>query len=1303
MVVLVFGFTRAVASLTDYDAAINDDAASGLVPSAKLTSAVTFNGATYYPFDFGPISGSAAMEFIVEGSPVGVDGYLAVGSNTSSNLRFEQYNNTGQMGFTQLAVADYLFTPAIPTPAQARHVVYVWNGAGTMQLYVDGALAGTRTGVTGVFGLPTGLGRLGANPSGTEAMTGTIHRVTTYDNPPSAAAIQRHAEAFLGIVKPPAILVFKPTPAFIPSGAASQLSWQVTGAGSITLDGVPVAASGSQNVSPAANTIYTLAATNAAATVSSTADVKIIHPAAHLVISEFVAESKSTLADDDAEFSDWIEIHNPAASTVSLAGWFLTDEEDKPHKWAFPAANLAADGYVIVFASGKDRKPPAGPWHTNFKLSKEGEYLALVGPTGVVQAFSPTFPPQDEDVSFGLIGDDPALAYPLGHPTAGTVNDITPPKPKPVAFSAPNGLFNGTLNVTLSTPTPGAQILYTINGAIPTAANGTVYSAPLALSTTTRLRAIAVANGQLSAVTGAHYIRLGADLAGYTSPLPLLLIENFGQGVIPQKGWNTNGSGIQQVPRQAAYWATYDRQGAAATFGGAPQMQGRIGIRGRGAYSTTWAQKPYSVESMDETDAETEVAPLGLPEHADWVLYYPDPGDNKDQTLLFNTFAYALSNACGRYAPRFRFVEAFVHETGGDLTLASRRGVYVLLEKVSRGKDRLNFDKLSADGTTGTWLLNINRMDAIPETGWPAANGATQPQFFHTRGPDGIAQSPPNGQVVGDDLPHQSNGYLNFDNPSGYEITATQRTAIENWFQQFETVLYNNAQWQNPVTGYRAWLDPKDFAEFFVFNTLTHNGDGLLISMFPWKGSDGRLRMGPVWDFNYAAYYASGVTTGDLLWRSNQLWYTRLFTDPDFNQLFIDRWFAFRRGAMSNASMAAIIDAQAAEITDAKAVQQGLASAATWQGRLSQMKTWLQTRANWIDSQYTAPPQFSLPGGNVAANSSLSITAPAGTICYTLDGSDPRAAGGGIAPNAMTTLPITINGAVRVFARAKNGTAWSAPTSASYVAGADPANVANLAITEIQYHPAGESGLANPDDLEFVELQNFGAQPVSLLGVRFARVLSAGIDFDFSNGSVLVLAPGARVLVVKNRAAFEAHYGTGLPIAGEFEGNLANPGDTLTLLDAAGATLRSFAYADIAPWPTGADGDGYSLVLAAPSADPTVPANWRTSVAAGGSPGGSDSVPFAGTTLGYAFGTEIPALHFDRASRLLSCTCRPGADAVILVPERSNDLQSWQSGAAWFDFAGETRAADGTMVLRWLLKSPPNEPSVCLRVKALPR
>jgi hypothetical protein len=472
----------------------------------------------------------------------------------------------------------------------------------------------------------------------------------------------------------------------------------------------------------------------------------------------------------------------------------------------------------------------------------------------------------------------------------------------------------------------------------------------------------------------------GSSLANYTSTLPLLVIENFSAGVIPQKGWSGTGAGIRQLPRQNAVWATFEREAGVSSLTNAPEMWSTIAIRGRGAFSSTWRQKPYSVEATDESGGERKVSPLGMPAHADWVLYFPDPDSNKDPSLLFNTFAYELYRDIGyNNGVRFRWVEAFVNEDGGDLELGDRRGVYAIMEKVSRGSDRLDFTPLAADGATGSWLLNLNRMDPEPETGWPAPNGTTQPQFFHTAGPNRIPQSPPNGQVVGDDEPQQSNGYLNFDNPSGYEINSAQRAAIEGWFTQFEDVLWNNALWRDPANGYRKFLDPVDFADYFILNTLTHNGDGLLISMFPWKGDDGKLRMGPAWDFNWSAYYIGlPAVTGDLLWRSTRLWYGRLFADPDFVQLYIDRWWDHRRGAMSNAGMDAIIDGQMNDISPAKSVLNGLPSAADWMNRLATMKAWLKGRADWIDSNYVRPPTFNQDGGPVPDGFQVTILAPTG-------------------------------------------------------------------------------------------------------------------------------------------------------------------------------------------------------------------------------------------------------------------------------------------------------------------------------------
>ena len=149
--------------------------------------------------------------------------------------------------------------------------------------------------------------------------------------------------------------------------------------------------------------------------------------AAAPLITEFMASNSTTLADDDRAFPDWIELYNPDATAVNLTGWFLTDNATDKKKWTFPAVTLAPQAYLVVFASGKDRRDPAKPLHTNFSLNADGEYLALVRPDGVTATteFAPTFPAQRTDVAYGTIAPPATGSGEVGFlltPTPGTRN-----------------------------------------------------------------------------------------------------------------------------------------------------------------------------------------------------------------------------------------------------------------------------------------------------------------------------------------------------------------------------------------------------------------------------------------------------------------------------------------------------------------------------------------------------------------------------------------------------------------------------------------------------------------------------------------------------------------------------------------------------------------------------------------------------------------------------------------------------------------------------------------------------------------
>ena len=126
-----------------------------------------------------------------------------------------------------------------------------------------------------------------------------------------------------------------------------------------------------------------------------------------LVIREFLAVNEQGMRDEDGDFSDWIEIYNTSDRTIQLEGWFLTDDPNDLRKWVLPELSVEPFKSILVFASGKDRiNPFGGSLHTNFKLTSESGFLAIVQPDGITleHAFE-DYPKQYADVSYGVGGE----------------------------------------------------------------------------------------------------------------------------------------------------------------------------------------------------------------------------------------------------------------------------------------------------------------------------------------------------------------------------------------------------------------------------------------------------------------------------------------------------------------------------------------------------------------------------------------------------------------------------------------------------------------------------------------------------------------------------------------------------------------------------------------------------------------------------------------------------------------------------------------------------------------------------------
>ena len=249
------------------------------------------------------------------------------------------------------------------------------------------------------------------------------------------------------------------------------------------------------------------------------------------------------------------------------------------------------------------------------------------------------------------------------------------------------------------------------------------------------------------------------------------------------------------------------------------------------------------------------------------------------------------------------------------------------------------------------------------------------------------------------------------------------------------------------------------------------------------------------------------------------------------------------------------------------------------------LKQWLRTRVGWIDRQYTAKPLFSSDQdrrqpGVVEVGDQFSFVGD-GVVYYTTDGTDPRAPGGNASGSALLANigePIAVDGTTTITARARNGrglTAWSGPVTSHFLVG-PIANASNLVVTEVHYAPlppatSEELAAANDaSDFEFIEMKNVSGDTINLTAVKFTE----GIDFDFTFSDVTSLAPGEFVLVVRNRASFEARYGTSYSdrIAGEYVSTrLENAGERLHLVDGLGNTIANFRYNDRDPWPEAAE------------------------------------------------------------------------------------------------------------------------------------
>lgn len=533
-------------------------------------------------------------------------------------------------------------------------------------------------------------------------------------------------------------------------------------------------------------------------------------------------------------------------------------------------------------------------------------------------------------------------------------------------------------------------------------------------------------------------------------------------------------------------------------------------------------------------------------------------------------------------------------------------------------------------------------------------------------------------------------------------------------------------------------VDPVRYATIQDFIDLDNLIDYLLVNFYDgnsdWDDNNfqaARRRTGDdrwrifVWD-SERTFLGPGTnsTTKNFSNRTTRL-HTKLRDNPEYRLRFADRVHKhfFNDGVLTPTGVANELDQWIATLQTplvAESARWGDAQQASplgltqWQTEVNfQKNTYIPGRTatvlGQLQSQSLYPsvtaPTFNQHGGDVASGFQLTMSAPTGTIYYTLDGTDPRDSGGTISATAIVYTPgspVSLTTSVLAKARVLSGGTWSALNEATFFVDTVPATSVNLVISELNYHP-----LSDDDAVEFIELMNIGDDPIDLRGLEFIR----GITFDFDQNDtrpISVLAPGERIVLVGGTDDFSIEY-PGIPIAGEFIGDLSNTGENITLLAADGSTIRDFRYNDKLPWPTSPDGDGFTLVLIAPEENPdhNLAASWRPSTTLGGNPTTSDAITFAGTPdadldmdglnalVEYAIGTDdtisnLPsnaiALSGPPESLTVVTQRNLAADDVIITLQTSSDMQTWINADSLLELSNEENLGNGISRYTWSLQ-----------------
>ena len=329
-----------------------------------------------------------------------------------------------------------------------------------------------------------------------------------------------------------------------------------------------------------------------------------------------------------------------------------------------------------------------------------------------------------------------------------------------------------------------------------------------------------------------------------------------------------------------------------------------IGIKVRGQSSAKFPKPGYSIEVRDEKGEGMDVSLFGLPPADDWVLH----GPYVDKSMMRNALAHWLFRQAGHYSPRTKHFDLYINGV--------YRGVYVLIEKIKRGKYRVNVSKLketdiSGDDVTGGYIWAFDKTGT--NTGGMGMDDVNKEGF---RTADGL------------------NVIMHY--PKKENLQTEQQAYLKKYLEDLENLFKNGKN----GSGYENYVDMTSALDYVLHEEVTNNSDSYWCSFFLHKPKDskgGKVTLGPAWDFNLAMSNGGGMGStstdgwqienpqkqgqGGMMMMGSNLkapnWLIGMWKDGHYQSELKKRWAELRSGVWHTKTMDVYLDSMKVYLTKA--------------------------------------------------------------------------------------------------------------------------------------------------------------------------------------------------------------------------------------------------------------------------------------------------------------------------------------------------------------------------------------------------